>query len=355
MDRRTFLNGTIAAAALSTAFTQRLRRKNNQPNQQKRMRREKRSPFNGGYRFVMRWMCSSPVGGPPVWPRPWRPRVQGCRVFLAERQNCFGGMGTAALVPVFQNFGDGINLLVGGAGYDVLKRLQEAGGTGPTSSVTIRAEVLKRVYDQIVREAGVQFTFETQLIDIEAESDQIKMAILAAKSGLFAVKADYFIDCTGDGDLCAWAGAPYEQGDKDGNVMAGTLCSVWADIDWDAARKFGMGKQEALLPTAFKEHVFHKGGSSSARHVPCRRMSWGVGISAIRFGVDGTDERSVTEALVWGRQLLLEYERYYKEYLKGYEKYGIGHHRFGAGCPGDSPDHGGIRVKLERFQRTRCV
>jgi len=38
------------------------------------------------------------------------------------------------------------------------------------------------------------------------------------------------------------------------------------------------------------------------------------------FGVDGTDERSVTKAVIWGRKLLTEYERYYKEYLKGYEK-----------------------------------
>ena len=37
------------------------------------------------------------------------------------------------------------------------------------------------------------------------------------------------------------------------------------------------------------------------------------------FGVDGTDERSLTEALLWGRKSLLEYEHYYKEYLEGFE------------------------------------
>jgi hypothetical protein len=36
------------------------------------------------------------------------------------------------------------------------------------------------------------------------------------------------------------------------------------------------------------------------------------------FGVDGTDERSLTAALIWGRKSLLEYERYYKDYLAGF-------------------------------------
>jgi len=38
------------------------------------------------------------------------------------------------------------------------------------------------------------------------------------------------------------------------------------------------------------------------------------------FGVDGTDEVSLTKALVWGRKSLKEYEKYYREYLKGFEK-----------------------------------
>ena len=38
------------------------------------------------------------------------------------------------------------------------------------------------------------------------------------------------------------------------------------------------------------------------------------------FGVDGTDERSVTTALVWGRQLVTEYERYYRQFLPGFEQ-----------------------------------
>jgi len=38
------------------------------------------------------------------------------------------------------------------------------------------------------------------------------------------------------------------------------------------------------------------------------------------YDLDGTDERSLTRGLIWGRKTMPEYERYYKEYLKGFEK-----------------------------------
>ena len=37
------------------------------------------------------------------------------------------------------------------------------------------------------------------------------------------------------------------------------------------------------------------------------------------FDVDGTDEVSLTKALVWGRRSMKEYLRYYSQYLKGFE------------------------------------
>src|SRR3954465_7590717 len=39
------------------------------------------------------------------------------------------------------------------------------------------------------------------------------------KSGRQAVMAKIFIDCSGDGDLAAWAGAPFELGDDEGHLL----------------------------------------------------------------------------------------------------------------------------------------
>lgn len=71
------------------------------------------------------------------------------------------------------------------------------GGVGPdhptVHNISIKAEVLKRVYDSLLLEAGVSFSLHTQLIDVEKEENMVSSAILAAKSGIFAVKAKIYI------------------------------------------------------------------------------------------------------------------------------------------------------------------
>jgi len=250
---------------------------------------------------------------------------QGARVFLAEGHSCLGGMGTAGLVPAFMTFGDHVNFLAAGIGEEILNRLLAACGTNPDyrpeqahSGVAIRPEALKRVYDDLLAEAGVDFTLHTNLIAVEQGDGRVEAAVLAAKSGIFAVKAKIYVDCTGDGDLAAWAGAPFEKGDDMGRMMAGTLCSLWANVDFEARRKADLGYDSCRLEQAFEAGIF----TCNDRHLPGMwDLGDGLGGGNIghTFGVDATDERSLTKALVWGRKLVLEYERYYKEFLKGYE------------------------------------
>ena len=318
LDRRTFLKGAVGMAAIGGAsmtqsVSDRATPEAKAPPAEKTVTIQRTIPVRHEVDVLVAG------GGPAGVAASVAAAKQGASVFLAERQNCLGGMGTAGLLPVFMQFGDGVNFLAGGIGKDILANLQHAGGTGPDSSTTIKAEALKRVYDDLLLDAGVRFTFETRLIDVETKGDAVSLAILAAKSGLFAVKARLFIDCTGDGDLAAWAGAPFEKGDAEGNMMAGTLCSLWAGVDWDKVKASAMGSHKRRLADAFKDKVF----TIEDRHLPGmfrvgKRLAGGnLGHT---FGVDGTDERSATEAVIWARKLILEYERYYKEYLEGFEE-----------------------------------
>jgi flavin-dependent dehydrogenase len=257
---------------------------------------------------------------------------QGAKVYLAEAQSCFGGMGTAGLVPSFSKFSDGINFLADGVGRDVYERCRDTGVFGPDynpnrkyrwDSNPIHAEGLKRVYDSLMTESGVDFTFQTRLVAVDVEDSCVRYVICHGKSGLFAVKAYIYVDCTGDGDLAAWAGAPFEKGDEKGNVQAGTLCSIWAGVDWKRARaggqydKWPLG-QSAKLEQAIKDGVF----TVKDPHLPGMWLTGkaqGGGNIGHAFGVDGTDERSITKALLQERKKLLEYERYYKQYNTGFE------------------------------------
>ncbi len=244
---------------------------------------------------------------------------QGCSVRLIEAGSCLGGMGTAGLVPAFMPFTDGVNFLAGGIGQEVLDALCKADGTVPPDGRGIRAEVLKRVYDELLTAAAVPFTFHTQLVDVTVRDDRVGEAICAGKSGLFAIRAKMFVDGTGDGDLATFAGAPYAKGDAEGNMMPGTLCSLWAGIDWDKVHKSGLGAGNSRIEDAFRDKVF----TLEDRHLPGMwRVGDAVGGGNIghTFNLDGTDEESLTRAYLWGRKSMLEYARYYKEYLKGFER-----------------------------------
>lgn len=243
---------------------------------------------------------------------------QGKRVFLAEATGCLGGMGTTGLVPAFAPFSDGVNTVASGIGFEIRQALKN---TVPVNSSewgsrwsTIDAEELKREYDKLLKSENVDFCFFTSVCDVVCEDGRINAVIIASKSGMFAVKAKVYIDCTGDGDLCALAGGEFEIGDENNCVMPGTLCSLWANVD-DSKAGGGQGR---YIEQAYNDGVL----TFKDRHLPgmyFRRNSVAGGNIGHLFGLNPLDERSLTEAMVWGRQSVVEYEKYYKTYLEGYE------------------------------------
>jgi hypothetical protein len=46
-----------------------------------------------------------------------------------------------------------------------------------------------------------------------------------------AYKAKVYVDCTGDADLCAWAGAEFEKGDNSGELQPATHCFILSNVD----------------------------------------------------------------------------------------------------------------------------
>ena len=261
-------------------------------------------------------------GGPAGVAAAIAAREQGASVFLAEGHSCFGGLGTAGLVPWFCMFGDGVHFHADGVGRRIYDQVYARGGTSsPTGSMSpvIRAEVLKRIYDDLITDSGAAFSLHTQIVGIEQDGSRLTHAICWGKSGLFAIAAQAFVDCTGDGDLCAWGGAPVEKGDASGGLMPGTLCSLWSGIDWARVRAGGL-RDDSRCAEAGDNGVF----TIPDKHLPGMAMTSAEGVGGGNIGhtfdVDGTDERSLTKGLVWGRKLMVEYERYYKEYLQGFEQ-----------------------------------
>jgi hypothetical protein len=168
----------------------------------------------------------------------------GARVVLAERYGFLGGNATAALVmPLMSFFTDkgkssertATNLLPADHGpgeavvHGVLRRLLErlvaAGGAIAPSPdtgyvVPFDPEWFKLIALELLDEAGVQFLFHAFASGVLPGAEGV---VFETKSGPIAVRAQVIVDCTGDGDVAAAAGAPYEVGRFDGLVQPMTL------------------------------------------------------------------------------------------------------------------------------------
>jgi hypothetical protein len=255
-------------------------------------------------------------GGPAGCAAALAAARNGVKVFLAEAHTCLGGLGTAGGVPIFMTFSDGENFVADGIGREILDRMNQEDTASPIPT-SINAEILKRLYEQMLLEADVEFSFMTEFIGAESSDNKVIQAIFNAKRGLFAVEADIFIDCTGDGDLCARAGANFMFGDEKGNVMPSTLCSAWAGIDWDKFNESGANPRKILFK-AFEDGIFicndphHTGITQTAKNT-------GGGNMGHLFGLNPLDEDSLTQGLIEGRKQAVEFERYYREYIPGYE------------------------------------
>ena len=179
----------------------------------------------------------------------------GADVILAERYGFLGGNATVALVMPLMSFHTqsprrekrgGTTLLptdhgpgepvIAGVVTDLLERLVREGGALPPSLKTgyvvpFDPEVFKMVALDLLDEAGVRFLFHSLASDITAE-DGLKNVVFETKSGPVVIRARVVVDCTGDGDLAARAGAPYEIGrEDDGLVQPMTLMFRITEFD----------------------------------------------------------------------------------------------------------------------------
>jgi hypothetical protein len=166
---------------------------------------------------------------------------------LVERYGFLGGNATAALVMPWMSFhtrrpkppelgdvglfpadhGEG-EPVVAGKHIEVIDRLIEAGGAiapSPETGYTVPfdPEIFKNVALDLLDEAGVQYLFHSFASGVVAPNDPHHV-VFETKSGPVVVRAKDTVDCTGDGDVAAAAGAPYAIGrESDGLTQPMTL------------------------------------------------------------------------------------------------------------------------------------
>ncbi|GHV65231.1 hypothetical protein AGMMS49587_19130 [Spirochaetia bacterium] len=157
----------------------------------------------------------------------------GARTVLIERMFYLGGTMTGGLMSKIA-----IAPWNRGLAAELLERMDQYQGTAWMQSrpeVPVDPELAKLLLDKmVVDEAGVDVRFGTVVSDVIREGREIKAVIISNIKGLQAIRAKYFIDCTGDGQLGFLAGAAAMIGSDDGGLgSAPTLMFRIAHVDVD--------------------------------------------------------------------------------------------------------------------------
>ncbi|MDD6735930.1 MAG: FAD-dependent oxidoreductase [Clostridiales bacterium] len=150
---------------------------------------------------------------------------EGLSVLLIEKFGCLGGAMTNSLVYPFMPYSTKSGkLLSDGIFTEMLERKKKYSDSS--------WESYKCVFDDMVTEAGVDVLFHSTVFEANTEHRLIKSVSVATKSGIMEFEADFFIDCSGDGELIAMTNCDYQLGrESDGLSQPMTTCFRVCGVD----------------------------------------------------------------------------------------------------------------------------
>ena len=159
----------------------------------------------------------------------------GATVMAVDRMGFAGGFFTNVIGSAFDGFvyEETGKPVVGGLVFEMLERLGVVEpGEAPKQSYNVNGdftevekhpdrliprtdpELFKKAADDVLTESGVRPLFHSQVADVLVRENRVDTVIVSNKNGLIAVRPRYVVDATGDGDVAAWAGCPYEKAES---------------------------------------------------------------------------------------------------------------------------------------------
>ncbi len=230
---------------------------------------------------------------------------EGAKTLVLERHGMLGGMWTAGLLnPLFES-------RKGWLVEQLVDRLRQAKAWRDHPSFPVfDVELMKYTLEQMLGEANVDFWYHVPATEPVVVDGRVAGVLVEGKSGREAVLARAIIDCTGDGDIAARAGVPFQFG-REFDSLAQPMTLMFEVSD---AEKLGTGTKRIweILKTAIADH-------NLPIELPYGRVPHGTpysipvpahGVSAIQathvYRYDATDTRDVTEATVEARKQVHE-------------------------------------------------
>jgi glycine/D-amino acid oxidase-like deaminating enzyme len=259
----------------------------------------------------------------------------GASALLVERYGFLGGMGTAAGVTNFcglhANVRGEYRRVVQGISRELTARMERLGGLNWPPH-TVFGRIMAQAYDtaafkcaadDLLQAMGAGLLFHAFAVGTVMESERRIAALLVeTKSGRLAVRGRVFIDCSGDGDLAHWAGAPTEKGGAEGELLYPT--SMFRVGGVDSARAAAAEPIARLMEQAEAEGAYRFPRHGAIVKPQKNPFEWRVNATQIRDeagrAIDCTDARALSRGEIEGRRQIVGFLSFLRARVPGFEK-----------------------------------
>jgi hypothetical protein len=252
----------------------------------------------------------------------------GARTLLVDRMAFMGGTSTAVLDTFYAFYtpGESAQRVVGGLGWEVVERLTEAGVAferpntyGAGTGVTYDQETLKVTWEELASASGVDLLLHTWATGVRLKETGGAAIRVWNKGGERRMSGSVIVDCSGDADVAAMAGARYEDFTTSGKVQSLSTLFRLANVDVDVASRTKKADLWALMRDA---------AATGDYRLPRLEGSWHrtpfdgvVMVHMTRIpNVDATDPVALTRAELDGRRQVREYHRFLRDRVAGFER-----------------------------------
>ncbi|MDD3154383.1 MAG: FAD-dependent oxidoreductase [Victivallaceae bacterium] len=265
-------------------------------------------------------------GGPAGCAAAFAAAKEGRRVLLIERSGCLGGMATAgghAHISFYAEYGTQAMRCVGGFAHDLaLKGVREGWGEFDNVTFDFESEELKIALERELTGVGVTLLYFSEFIESVMHESTVRGVVIHNKNGLQFYAAQVVIDCTGDGDVAASAGAEFSVGrNGDHACQPVTLMFTVDQIDWP--------KICAWRTDYHMQHVFRKARENGDLgdfqsvihgfwHTRSRPDMLGINFTN-KVKVDGLDAVELTRATLECREQVRQSIEVFRKYVPGME------------------------------------
>ena len=263
---------------------------------------------------------------------------RGLKVLLLEYGISLGGLAT-------NNYVTGIAGQVEGLSLEWINRCIEEGyGQWRPHLPLFDPDKAKILLETMIHEQGGRILYGTHVVDVNMEEDgkNIKSVIAYSKSGKMEISAKVYIDATGDGDVAAAAGAPYEEGSPEfmGLNMGTTLAFRFTNVNWTAYQKANGEWAKKKIMENGKVDCYGLYHEMEMKAVEAGDLPYFVFPSALMYPIPGfpedsldvsvmtchsfynhnTDVEDLTRQIVEQHQQILFLEKFFNKYIPGFEK-----------------------------------